>query len=163
MTIVYSHNNKFLEAPTIWESLSCGDLSGKAGYKFHVHVRRFALADLPEGDAESAKWLETRWIEKGEYWRRREKNGRNLEFYRVGTNVMVHASCMCLANRVHRASDTVAAMFELERISHSRIAVSLFGLRILLFMLRSEIGHVLSISRTKTPNQLNPSRIPEST
>jgi hypothetical protein len=67
MTIAYSRHNKFLKAPTIWESLSGGDLSGKRGYKFHVDVRRFPLEDLPETDADLAKWLETRWIQKGEY------------------------------------------------------------------------------------------------
>ena len=67
MTIAYSHHNKFHEAPTIWESLSCGDLSGKRGYQFHVDVKRFPLEDLPESEAELAKWLETRWIEKGEF------------------------------------------------------------------------------------------------
>ncbi|KAJ5042108.1 uncharacterized protein L3040_004666 [Drepanopeziza brunnea f. sp. 'multigermtubi'] len=67
MTIAYEQNNKFLEAPTIWESLSCGGLSSKRGYKFHVHLRRFAVEDLPETDEELAKWLETRWVEKGEY------------------------------------------------------------------------------------------------
>ncbi|KAE8442658.1 hypothetical protein EG329_002956 [Mollisiaceae sp. DMI_Dod_QoI] len=67
MTIAYEHNHKFLDAPTIWESLSIGDLSGKKGYKFHVHVRRYLLADLPQSDTELAKWLETKWVEKGEY------------------------------------------------------------------------------------------------
>ncbi|EDN92236.1 hypothetical protein SS1G_08099 [Sclerotinia sclerotiorum 1980 UF-70] len=67
MTIAYSHHNKWHEAPTIWESLSCDDLSGKRGYKFHVEVKRFLLEELPESDAGLAKWLETRWIEKGEY------------------------------------------------------------------------------------------------
>ncbi|KAF8854483.1 hypothetical protein BDZ45DRAFT_747501 [Acephala macrosclerotiorum] len=67
MTIAYEHNHKFLEAPTIWESLANGGLSTKKGYKFHVHVRRYLLADLPESDAELAKWLETQWVEKGEY------------------------------------------------------------------------------------------------
>jgi len=67
MTIAYEHNHKFLEAPTIWESLSCPDLSGKRGYRFHVDVKRFPLVDLPESDAELAKWLETRWMEKGEF------------------------------------------------------------------------------------------------
>lgn len=67
MTIAYEHHHKFLEAPTIWESLSCPDLSGKRGYKFHVDVKRFPLKDLPESDAELAKWLETRWMEKGEF------------------------------------------------------------------------------------------------
>jgi hypothetical protein len=67
MTIAYEHNRKFHEAPTIWESLSYNDLSGKRGFKFHVHVLRYPLEDLPESDADLAKWLETRWIEKGEY------------------------------------------------------------------------------------------------
>jgi len=67
VTIAYEHNHKFLAAPEIWESLSCGSLSGKRGYKFHVDVKRIPMADLPESDAELAKWLETRWIEKGEY------------------------------------------------------------------------------------------------
>ncbi|KAL5329756.1 hypothetical protein ACEPPN_003273 [Leptodophora sp. 'Broadleaf-Isolate-01'] len=67
ITIAYEHNHKFLEAPTIWESLSCGGLSGTRGYKFHVHLRRFPLEDLPESEAELSKWLETRWVEKGEW------------------------------------------------------------------------------------------------
>jgi hypothetical protein len=67
MTIAYGHHNEFLEAPTIWESLSCGDLSGERGYKFHVDVKRIPLEDLPESDADLSKWLETRWMEKGEF------------------------------------------------------------------------------------------------
>lgn len=67
MTIAYSHFDKFLDAPTIWESLSCGGLSGKGGRKFHVDVQRILLEDLPETDAELSKWLETRWIAKGEF------------------------------------------------------------------------------------------------
>ena len=43
ITIAYGHNNKFLEAPTIWKSLSCRDLSRKRGYKFHVDVKRILL------------------------------------------------------------------------------------------------------------------------
>jgi hypothetical protein len=67
MTIVYEHNNKFLNAPTIWESLSRDDLSGKRGYKFHVEVKRIPMEELPLDDAGLAKWLETRWIEKGNF------------------------------------------------------------------------------------------------
>ncbi|KAA8564749.1 hypothetical protein EYC84_011637 [Monilinia fructicola] len=79
MTIAYSKHNKWHEAPTIWESLSCGDLSGKRGYKFHVEVKRFPLDELPESDAGLAKWLETRWIEKGEYLEEKRE-----EWSRVG-------------------------------------------------------------------------------
>lgn len=67
MTIAYEHNHKFLEPPTIWQSLANGSLSAGKGYKFHVNARRYELKDLPEDDKELAKWLETRWVEKGEY------------------------------------------------------------------------------------------------
>ncbi|KAH8592037.1 hypothetical protein B0O99DRAFT_654157 [Bisporella sp. PMI_857] len=66
ITIAYGHHGKFLSAPTIWESLSTNNLSGKGGYKFHVDVKRIPLTKLPQTDAELAKWLETRWIAKGE-------------------------------------------------------------------------------------------------
>jgi hypothetical protein len=42
-------------------------LSGKRGYKFHVHVLRFPIENLPKDESGLVKWLETRWIEKGEY------------------------------------------------------------------------------------------------
>jgi hypothetical protein len=67
ITIAYEHDHKFLTAPTIWESLSFDALSGKRGYRFHVDVKRIPIQDLPETDAELAKWLETRWVEKGEF------------------------------------------------------------------------------------------------
>lgn len=41
--------------------------AGTRGLRFHVHVRRFPLNDLPDTDAELAKWLEQRWVEKGEW------------------------------------------------------------------------------------------------
>jgi ribonuclease BN (tRNA processing enzyme) len=80
ITIAYEHNNRFLEAPTIWESLSCESLSRRRGYKFHVDVKRILLADLPETDVELAKWLETRWIQKGEYL-----EAKREEWARAGT------------------------------------------------------------------------------
>jgi hypothetical protein len=67
MAIVYEHEHKFQGAPNIWDSLSLDNLSRKRGYKFHVHVLRFPLEDLPGNDADLAQWLEKRWIEKGEY------------------------------------------------------------------------------------------------
>ncbi|KAG9235025.1 hypothetical protein BJ875DRAFT_284676 [Amylocarpus encephaloides] len=78
ITIAYGHNHKFLEAPAIWESLSCGGLSSSRGYKFHVDVKRIPLVDLPEDDAGLAKWLEARWIEKGDFLEaKREEWARN--------------------------------------------------------------------------------------
>lgn len=67
MTIAYEHDHKFREAPTIWQSLSLDGISGKRGFKFHVDVKRIAIKDLPESDAELSRWLETRWVEKGEF------------------------------------------------------------------------------------------------
>ncbi len=74
MTIAYEHAHKFMEAPTIWQSLSQDGISAKRGYKFHVHVERFPIKDLPETDAGLAKWIETRWIEKGEYLEAKKEN-----------------------------------------------------------------------------------------
>lgn len=79
ITIAYGHHDKFLEAPSIWESLSCGGLSGHRGYKFHVDVKRIPLEDLPGSDTELAKWLEIRWMEKGEYL-----DAKREEWARVG-------------------------------------------------------------------------------
>ena len=31
-----------------------------------MHVRRFEISSLPEGEAELKAWLEERWVEKGE-------------------------------------------------------------------------------------------------
>ncbi|KAF7560986.1 hypothetical protein G7046_g3161 [Stylonectria norvegica] len=69
-TIAYQHEGIFQKGPSMWETLSVPGLSGvgvEAGYKFHVHVRRFAIESLPEKDEELATWLEQRWVEKGEW------------------------------------------------------------------------------------------------
>jgi hypothetical protein len=63
ITIAYAHEGRFMEAPDLWETLSRPSL--KRDWKFHVHADRHALQTLPESDDELAKWLETRWIEKG--------------------------------------------------------------------------------------------------
>ncbi|CAN8098613.1 unnamed protein product [Discula destructiva] len=52
-------------APAFWETLSLPRLSTR--YRFEVHVRRWPMEDLPREDDELAKWLETRWVEKGEW------------------------------------------------------------------------------------------------
>lgn len=68
LTIAYQHGDKWQVAPAMWETMSVPNLSlGKQGYRFHVHVRRFPLEELPETDSELAKWLEKRWVEKGEW------------------------------------------------------------------------------------------------
>lgn len=63
-TIAYATGKNFMQAPSMWQSLSVGDLSPE--YQFHVHVDRHLLKDLPQDDQALAQWLEARWIEKGE-------------------------------------------------------------------------------------------------
>ena len=62
VTVAYAKGNKFLVSPTFWESLSCPKLSDS--YRFHVHVDRHALEELPDSSEDLAKWLEDRWVHK---------------------------------------------------------------------------------------------------
>ncbi|TPX08802.1 uncharacterized protein E0L32_009742 [Thyridium curvatum] len=81
LTIAYAdHTGQFGAAPSMWETLSAPGLSAAAGtggegYRFHVHARRFPLEDLPPSDEELAAWLESRWVEKGEWL-----EGKRLEW-----------------------------------------------------------------------------------
>ncbi|OCK85125.1 hypothetical protein K432DRAFT_67490 [Lepidopterella palustris CBS 459.81] len=65
ITIAYAHGKNFMEAPSFWETIATSDLS-KAGYKFYVHVDRYEMKELPETKEDLAKWLEGRWVKKGE-------------------------------------------------------------------------------------------------
>lgn len=68
LTIAYQRGSKFQQAPPFWDTIRSGGLSsGPRGYRFEVNLRRFAMEDLPTEDAQLAKWLETRWVEKGEW------------------------------------------------------------------------------------------------
>lgn len=67
LTIAYSYQNRFLYAPSMWETLSLGGLTKQEGYKFEVHVERFELKSLPQTDSDLAAWLEQRWMAKGEW------------------------------------------------------------------------------------------------
>ncbi|KAK4212986.1 hypothetical protein QBC37DRAFT_183097 [Rhypophila decipiens] len=78
LTIAYQRGKQWHVGPSMWETLSCPRLSeplslGGKGYKFHVHTRRFELGDLPEDDEGLAKWLEQRWVEKGEWLEEKRK------------------------------------------------------------------------------------------
>ncbi|KAI1396393.1 1-acyl-sn-glycerol-3-phosphate acyltransferase [Hypoxylon fuscum] len=66
-TIAYQHKDRFHVAPSMWDTLRLPNLSRSHGYKFRIHARRFALEELPYTDEELAKWLEQRWVEKGEW------------------------------------------------------------------------------------------------
>ncbi|OJD33846.1 1-acyl-sn-glycerol-3-phosphate acyltransferase [Diplodia corticola] len=63
-TIAYARHGKFMAAPSFWDTVARPDL-GEAGYRFYVHVRRWEMAELPEGEEALAGWLEERWVEKG--------------------------------------------------------------------------------------------------
>lgn len=72
VTIAYQTGKQWQQAPSMWETLSAIGLSlgrqeGGRGHKFHVHARRFLIEEMPQDDEELAKWLEQRWIEKGQW------------------------------------------------------------------------------------------------
>lgn len=84
LTVAYEHRGRFGEAPSMWDTLRLPNLSGGVGgvggkggggqgYRFHVHVRRFPLAELPEDDAGLAAFLERVWVEKGEFLEAKRK------------------------------------------------------------------------------------------
>jgi 1-acyl-sn-glycerol-3-phosphate acyltransferase len=65
LTIAYQHKDRFQRSPTMWDTLSVPRLTDELGFKFHVHVRRFPICELPDKDEDLAGWLEQLWIEKG--------------------------------------------------------------------------------------------------
>jgi len=67
LTFLYSSpGSKTFTAPSLDEQLSCPDLA-RAGYKFRIHARRFALADLPNDDEGLKSWCEQVWSEKDDW------------------------------------------------------------------------------------------------
>lgn len=71
-TIGYVKNGSFMQAPSMWQTLSTPHLDKQ--HQFRVHVDRYPLDELPVGEQELAQWLESRWMEKGE----------RLERWRIG-------------------------------------------------------------------------------
>ncbi|EJT81231.1 hypothetical protein GGTG_01215 [Gaeumannomyces tritici R3-111a-1] len=72
VAIAYQKGSRWQVAPTFWDSVSVPGLSvpaggGGRGFRFHVHVRRFPIEQLPQTDEDLARWLEQRWVEKGEW------------------------------------------------------------------------------------------------
>lgn len=65
-TIAYGREkgSVFQQPPSFTQSLFLPGLS--KSWRFFVHIERFALEDLPQDDSGLAKWLEDRWMEKGE-------------------------------------------------------------------------------------------------
>lgn len=55
-------------APAFWDTVSVPDLSAReGGYRFEVNVRRWPMEGLPTDEDALARWLEERWVEKGEW------------------------------------------------------------------------------------------------
>lgn len=68
LTIAYQKGRTWQRCPEFWETLSVPGLSeGAEGYRFEVNVRRWPLEGLPEDEAGLVKWIEQRWVEKGEW------------------------------------------------------------------------------------------------
>jgi 1-acyl-sn-glycerol-3-phosphate acyltransferase len=64
-TIVYrDRKGRLQHAPTPVEVHGHANINKY--YSFHVHVRRYAIADIPTSEEGTAKWLEARWYEKDE-------------------------------------------------------------------------------------------------
>jgi 1-acyl-sn-glycerol-3-phosphate acyltransferase len=59
-TVAYAHKDHFLQAPSMWDSLSQPELS--RDWQFHIHADRFDIKEFVNmTDAELAAWLEHRW------------------------------------------------------------------------------------------------------
>lgn len=85
LTVAYQQAAKWQACPSFWDTLSRPRLSEEAGYRFEVHVRRWKMDEMPTGEEELAKWIEARWVEKGQWLEQkrlewaREANGVKKE------------------------------------------------------------------------------------
>ncbi|KAK4195766.1 hypothetical protein QBC40DRAFT_300880 [Triangularia verruculosa] len=87
LTLAYQCEDEFQKAPTMWETIAVPRLSltreqGGRGYRFHVHVRRFPIEELPGDAAGLAEWLEQRWIEKGRWLEARRLRWASVDVLR---------------------------------------------------------------------------------
>lgn len=64
LTLAYQGPRGFGQAPDLLTINSLTQLSPK--YRFHIHVRRWNLNELPEDENELKNWIETVWEEKDE-------------------------------------------------------------------------------------------------
>ncbi|KAK4181175.1 hypothetical protein QBC36DRAFT_383719 [Triangularia setosa] len=92
LTLAYQGGDEFQRAPTMWETVAVPRLSltreqGGKGYRFHVHVRRFPIEELPGDAAGLAKWLEQRWIEKGRWLEARRLRWASVDVLRKADGI----------------------------------------------------------------------------
>jgi hypothetical protein len=66
ITVAYAKNDgsQFQQPPTFAQSITLPRLDQQ--WRFFVHVDRYLMEQLPKSDGEIARWLEDRWIEKGQ-------------------------------------------------------------------------------------------------
>lgn len=65
MTIAYAKDDRLFQAPpTFWQTIYRPNLNKT--WSFFVHVERHELKSLPHDTDQLARWLEDRWMEKGE-------------------------------------------------------------------------------------------------
>ena len=64
VTIAYSHGEHFNLPPSFLETLYLPNIG--SAWTMYAHVQRFDISSLPEADEDIAKWLEERWLEKGD-------------------------------------------------------------------------------------------------
>ncbi|KAL7416198.1 hypothetical protein BDY24DRAFT_381321 [Mrakia frigida] len=57
----------------------------KAGYKFHVHVRRTLISSLPDDPKEVAAWAENAWVEKDKVLKAMRKEWTDAEVLKEGS------------------------------------------------------------------------------
>lgn len=91
VTIAYARKHKFMAPPTFLETLMLPHLDQK--WDFYVHVERHAIEELPMTDDELAKWLEDRWMEKGdrlEILRTRHERGQSWTDGEAAVNGVHH-------------------------------------------------------------------------
>jgi len=64
VTIAYAKDKHFMTPPSFLQTMYQTNLG--QSYTMYVHVRRHEIVDLPMTDGEISKWLESRWMEKGD-------------------------------------------------------------------------------------------------
>ncbi|KIV95552.1 hypothetical protein PV10_03190 [Exophiala mesophila] len=65
LTLAYAHGKQFMEAPSMWQTLSQPRLD--RDWRFHIHAERFDIDDfIGKTDTEIALWLEQRWMAKSD-------------------------------------------------------------------------------------------------
>ncbi|CAO3566497.1 hypothetical protein BGZ70_000960 [Mortierella alpina] len=71
-TFAYYHQTKGFGVPPDLVRVHTGQLSPE--YKFHVHVRRYQLDDLPEDEEKLSEWVVQKYVEKDAFLEQMKEN-----------------------------------------------------------------------------------------